>query len=123
MKFALANGKSMDNLYYDNNEYKLSSSSKKQLDAVIAKMKQDPNINIAVISHTSSIGSDTYNVKLSEKRMEAAVEYMISKGVSSSKIRGKYFGEKELFIDCNTKDCTEAEEAKNRRTEFRFITE
>jgi outer membrane protein OmpA-like peptidoglycan-associated protein len=123
MKFAIANGKSMDNLYYDNNEYKLTSNAKKQLETVISKMKQDPNINIAVISHTSSVGSDSYNVKLSEKRMEAVIEYMISKGISSSKINGKYFGDKELVIDCNTKECTEDEEAKNRRTELRFITE
>ena len=73
-------------------------------------------------SHTDSRGPASYNMKLSEKRGKSVIDYLVSKGISTSRINAQAFGETQLVNKC--KDgvpCTKAEHALNRRTETIII--
>ncbi|NMB65004.1 MAG: OmpA family protein, partial [Spirochaetes bacterium] len=66
--------------------------------------------------HTDSIGDDTYNQKLSEKRADAVCDYIIKHGISPERISAKGFGETKPIASNDTKEGRQ----KNRRTEFYF---
>jgi len=74
---------------------------------------------IFVKSHTDSKGSAAYNLRLSEQRAQSTVQYLISKGVEKERISGKGFGNTEPKSNCT--NCTEAQQAQNRRSEFIII--
>jgi flagellar motor protein MotB len=65
-------------------------------------------------------GKADYNLKLSEQRAQATVQYVISKGIASDRISGKGFGTSELKVACGSQ-CTEEEHALNRRSEFLIV--
>uniref|UniRef100_UPI004048CF57 OmpA family protein n=1 Tax=Flavobacterium sp. TaxID=239 RepID=UPI004048CF57 len=75
-----------------------------------------PEMVIFAKSHTDSRGSDSYNMKLSDRRAKSTVQYLISKGIAKERISGQGFGESEPKVAC--KSCTEEEHAQNRRSEF-----
>ena len=89
------------------------------LNKAVAVLKSNAAFSIEISAHTDSRGETKYNLNLSEKRAEAAKEYMISKGVSPKQISAKGYGESKLINRCaDGVDCTEAEHAENRRMEF-----
>lgn len=82
-------------------------------------MKNNPNMVIFAKSHTDRRGGDKYNMNLSERRAQATVQYIISKGIDAARISGKGMGETEPKVACTS--CTEAEHAQNRRSEFLIV--
>ncbi len=73
-------------------------------------------------SHTDSRADDRYNDRLSQKRADAAVNYIIAHGISSARITAKGYGEQQLVNRCaNNVECTEEEHQANRRTEFKVV--
>ncbi len=83
-------------------------------------MSQNDKLKIYVKAHTDSRGTDEFNLDLSERRANATVAYIISKGISVDKITGKGFGESEFKVNCQ-ENCTEEEHALNRRSEFMIV--
>jgi len=120
MIYKFNKGELIDQLFYPNDVYVLDENHKKQLDEVIARVKLSKKMDVAILSHASNKGSDKYNQRISEKRMKATVDYLINNGVSSSRIHGQYFGESEPIVKCSG-ECSEEEQAKNRRTEIKLI--
>jgi outer membrane protein OmpA-like peptidoglycan-associated protein len=111
----------VENVYYNYGEYKILPEAQKTLDKVINIMKNDVQLVIELASHTDSRSSTDYNTKLSQQRAKAAVDYMLSKGVSKERISGKGYGESRLINKCaDGVECTEDEHGKNRRTEFKI---
>jgi len=88
-----------------------------ELDKLVAIMKKYPSLTIKVESHTDSKGKNEYNMNLSERRAQATVQYVISKGISASRITGEGFGKSKPTNSCGD-GCTDAERQKNRRSEF-----
>ncbi|MFA7446373.1 MAG: OmpA family protein, partial [Flavobacteriaceae bacterium] len=88
-----------------------------ELDKLVKVMNDHPEMVIFVKAHTDTKGSDNYNQRLSEQRAQSTVQYVISKGISQDRITGKGFGESEPKVDCKD-NCTEEEDAQNRRSEF-----
>ncbi len=85
-------------------------------------MNRYPEMIIESGSHTDSRGIVGYNVWLSTRRAKSTVSYIIEKGIDPSRITGKGYGETQLINECSDGvDCTEAQHAKNRRTEFVII--
>jgi len=81
-------------------------------------------ISIELSSHTDCRGTDEYNLKLSKRRTESCVTYLVSRGISKGKcrIQGKWFGESEPLNKCNdTSTCTEEEYLVNKRTVIKKI--
>ncbi len=81
-------------------------------------MVAEGNLRVEVYTYTDSIGSDKYNLKLSEKRAEAMRILLIESGVAESDIKTIGRGESNPIADNESK----AGQAINRRGEFVFIT-
>ncbi|MBL4593539.1 MAG: OmpA family protein [Flavobacteriales bacterium] len=108
---------------YEYRSAKINEDAAKELDKLVIILKKNKDIGVELSSHTDSKGSDSYNMELSQKRADAAVEYVVSKGIDPSKIIAKGFGETEPVAPNelpNGKDNPEGR-AKNRRTEFKVI--
>lgn len=73
-------------------------------------------------AHTDCRGSDSYNEKLSQRRAEACVNYLVSLGIDENKIIAKGYGEKRLKNRCDDNvKCTEEEHLVNRRVEIKVL--
>ncbi len=85
-------------------------------------LKDNPTLRIELSSHTDSRGKDKYNMALSQKRAQAAVNYLVSKGIARDRMVAKGYGESKLLNRCaNGVKCSEAEHQLNRRTEFTVL--
>ena len=101
----------------------LTSAAKNIIDTHLMKALNDnPGSKMEIASHTDSRGSKTSNQALSERRAKAVADYLISKGVNSSRLVANGYGETRLKNRCKDGvSCTEEQHAVNRRTEFRII--
>ena len=106
-------------IYFDYDKSNITQQGAFELDKLVQVMKSNDKLVIFAKSHTDSRGSDNYNLTLSDRRAQATVQYVISKGISADRITGKGFGESEPLVPCNP--CTEEEYAKNRRSEFLIV--
>ena len=85
-------------------------------------MNDNPLIIIELSSHTDSRASAKYNEQLSDKRAKSSAAYIVSKGISESRITGKGYGEYQLINNCaDGMKCSEKEHQQNRRTEFKAV--
>lgn len=116
------------NIFYDFDKATLRSESTAELERLIKLMNENPTLKIELSSHTDSRGSDTYNQKLSEDRAKSVVDYLVTKGINSSRLVHKGYGETQLLVSddeiAKMKTNTEREEAHqmNRRTEFKILS-
>jgi outer membrane protein OmpA-like peptidoglycan-associated protein len=112
----------VNNIFYDFGKADLRLESMQELDKLAAFLIENYNIKVELSSHTDSRASDSYNLKLSQKRAESAVNYLISKGVKKENIIAKGYGEKQLVNRCsNGVNCSEEEHQQNRRTEIKIL--
>ncbi|MFV5698871.1 OmpA family protein [Flavobacterium sp. ZT3R17] len=107
-------------IYFEYNKSNITKQGATELDKLVYVMSQNDKLVIYVKSHTDSRGSDVYNLDLSDRRANATIQYIISKGISADKISGKGFGESEPKVACGD-NCTDDEHALNRRSEFMII--
>ncbi|WP_316736799.1 OmpA family protein [Pedobacter aquatilis] len=111
----------LENVFYDYNKWDIRLDAMVDLDKLVNILQLNPTINIELSSHTDSRGKDAYNLTLSQKRAESAVQYIVSKGISRSRIVAKGYGETRPVNRClNGVKCSEAEFQQNRRTEFKI---
>ena len=68
-------------------------------------------------AHTDSRNSDAYNLRLSENRANATLDYLVSHGINKDRLQSKGFGEREPLVSCGA-NCSEDEHSINRRCEF-----
>lgn len=109
-------------IYFELNSSYLNKEAKRELEKVVDLMTRYPEMIIESGSHTDSRGIQGYNVWLSDRRAKSTVTYIIGKGIDPSRITGKGYGESQLINECSDGvDCTEAQHAMNRRTEFVII--
>ena len=106
-------------IYFEYNKSNITADGAAELNKLVMVMNEYPNMVIFAKSHTDSRGSDNYNMKLSDRRAKATVQYLISKGIAKDRISGQGFGESEPKVAC--KSCTEEEHAQNRRSEFLIV--
>ncbi|HKC67095.1 MAG TPA: tetratricopeptide repeat protein, partial [Bacteroidia bacterium] len=111
----------IENIYYESGSYKIPASAEPILAKAIDAMKQNPTLLLEVQSHTDATAGDEYNMDLSQKRANAVVEYLISKGIEKKRLTAKGFGETQLTNKCaNGVDCSDEEHRQNRRTVFKL---
>jgi outer membrane protein OmpA-like peptidoglycan-associated protein len=116
----------LTNLTYEFDSPNLTKEAKNAIDtSLFVLMKNNPNIIVEISSHTDSKGSDSYNLRLSQRRAESVVNYLSNAGVSKERMKAKGFGESEPIAPNENEDGTDNPEgrAKNRRTEFTIIGE
>ena len=113
----------LNNIYYDFDKWNIRPDAATELDKLVNILKLNPQINIELGSHTDSRGSTAYNDALSQKRADAAVAYIISKGIDAGRITAKGYGERVPVNKCvDGVSCTEEEYQMNRRTEFKVTS-
>ncbi|SFN73236.1 WD40-like Beta Propeller Repeat [Chitinophaga sp. YR627] len=113
----------LKDIYYDFDKATLRPQSLIVLDTVVSIMQDNPNIIIEMSAHTDSKGKDEYNMKLSQRRAQSCVDYLISKGISSDRMIAKGYGETRPIAPNtlpNGKDNPEGRQL-NRRTEFKVL--
>lgn len=103
-----------DQVLFGFNQSDLGASAKASLDKLVTVLNNYPETNIEVIGHTDDKGSDSYNQQLSERRAQAATNYLRSKGIASTRLKAKGMGESDPVVD----NLTEENRALNRRVEF-----
>ncbi len=111
----------MENIYYDFDKWDIKSEAKPTLDALVKILKDNPQINIQLSSHTDCRGTEVYNEELSQKRAQSVVDYLISKLISSSRLIPKGYGESLLIDKCACESCSEEQHQTNRRTTFKIV--
>jgi outer membrane protein OmpA-like peptidoglycan-associated protein len=112
----------LENIYYDFDRWEIRPDAAVVLDTLVRLLKDNPTIWIELGSHTDSRGNDAYNMVLSQKRAEAAVNYIISRGIAPNRIEAKGYGETQLLNECaNGVPCSPAAHQLNRRTEFKIV--
>ncbi|MBQ21580.1 MAG: hypothetical protein CMD31_12555 [Flavobacteriales bacterium] len=110
-------------ILYDYDSYEINEPSKKELDKLITILKKNKDIGVELSSHTDDIGSASFNLSLSQKRADAAVEYILSKGIEKKRIIAKGYGKAHPIAPNKLPNGDDNPEgrAKNRRTEFKVI--
>lgn len=110
----------LENIYFEYNESNVTQKGALELDKLVQIMNDYPKMNILVRSHSDSKGSQKYNKILSDKRAQSTVQYLISKGINKTRFTSEGVGSNEPKIDCKS-NCSEEEDAQNRRSEFLII--
>ena len=112
----------IDVIYFDFDKYNIRTDAAAELDKVIEVMNKYPELKIHATSHTDSRGPASYNMRLSKRRANSSVDYIVSKGIDASRLTNEGMGESNLVNDCGDgKKCTEEEHQLNRRTKFRVV--
>ncbi|MDF0731216.1 OmpA family protein [Pseudomonas entomophila] len=92
----------------------LSAGAQQRLQALMPKLGDPSVVSVKVIGHTDSVGSDSYNQALSERRAASVAQYLISQGLTPSKVTSQGRGEREPVADNDT----DAGRSQNRRVEL-----
>lgn len=101
----------------------LTTTSKRIIDdRLLTLMNAQPNAKVEIDSHTDARGSKSANHDLSQRRAQSVVNYLVSRGVSRSRLIAKGYGEEKPLNRCTDGvSCSAAEYAVNRRTEFKVL--
>jgi outer membrane protein OmpA-like peptidoglycan-associated protein/tetratricopeptide (TPR) repeat protein len=109
----------LHNIYFAFNSADILSSSQKVLDEFIVFLNDHPTMTISIEGHTDNVGSDEFNLILSENRAKAVYNYLVNNGIDADRLQYKGFG-KTTPIATNE---TEEGRAMNRRTEFVILND
>ena len=113
----------LKNIYYDLNKFFIRADAAQELDHVLNILKEYPQMKIELRSHTDSRATDTYNIRLSENRARAAMDYLVSRGIPANRLIARGYGESEIVNGCvDGVNCSENEHQQNRRTEFKVVS-
>ena len=109
-------------IYFDFNKHYIRTDAKASLEKIITYLSEYADAKIEVRSHTDSRANKKYNAELSEKRAQATMAYLITKGINPARISGKGFGESQLTNECaDGVKCSKAKHQQNRRSEFILV--
>ncbi|MBM4265196.1 MAG: OmpA family protein [Deltaproteobacteria bacterium] len=99
---------------FDFDKYNLRPEATPILDEAAKILNENPGVNIQVQGYTDWIGSDAYNLTLSDRRAETVKDYLVGQGVAASRLTAQGFGK----ADPVATNETEAGRAQNRRVEL-----
>lgn len=131
----------VENIFYDFDRATLRPESKTALDEMAQMLRDNPTVTIEMGSHTDRVGSDEYNLALSDRRAKSVVDYLVAAGIGADRLTWKGYGETvpktvtkrinkeypqfpegtvltEEFINTLSDEDREAADQINRRTEF-----
>jgi outer membrane protein OmpA-like peptidoglycan-associated protein len=108
----------LKNIFFDSDKSTIRPESQGELNRLIKLLKDNPGVKIELSSHTDDQGAEDYNMRLSFARSNSVVDYLITKGISPSRLIPKGYGE-SAPIDVND---TETGRQHNRRTEFKVLS-
>jgi len=109
----------LQNLNFEQGKSKITSDSFTELNNLVSMLKESGKMVIQLEGHTDFRGSPTANLKLSEDRVKAVKDYLVSNGIEDKRVLTKAFGGAQPLTQSNTSEAR----AKNRRVEVRIISE
>lgn len=112
------------NIYYEYGKFRLKKEQKQIIDeSVVSLMREAPEIVVELSSHTDDHGGEAFNMKLSQRRADDIVNYVIKQGIDKNRIIGKGYGYTAPVAPNKFDDGTDNPDgrAMNRRTEFKVI--
>lgn len=104
----------LNNIFFEYNKSTLNPESKSELNRLIKFLLNNPKIHIELAGHTDNQGSDDYNAKLSQNRVNEVGKYLTSNGIQPLKLTAKGYGKNKPIFP-NTSDFNKSQ---NRRVEF-----
>lgn len=110
----------LENIYFDLNKSDIKTQAAKTLNVLVNLLNKYPRMEIQLGAHTDSRASEEYNLRLSNRRANSALEYLVENGINRTRLRSKGFGETKPLVDCGG-NCSEEEHSINRRVEFLII--
>ncbi len=111
----------LENIYYDFDKWDIRNDAKPTLNKLAETLRENPQINIELASHTDCRGQGRYNLNLSQRRAQSAVDYLISLGINEDRLGARGYGEEAPAVDCVCTRCSEEEHQSNRRTTFKIV--
>jgi OmpA-OmpF porin, OOP family len=108
----------LNTIFFDFDKSVVKPAAFPELERIVKMMKDRPAMSIEIGGHTDSIGTDEYNLKLSDRRANAVVKFLLSKGVDTIRITAVGYGEKKPRAS-NAKEV--GGRAVNRRVEFKIL--
>ncbi|MBN4049653.1 OmpA family protein [Bacteroidales bacterium AH-315-N07] len=113
----------LKNVYFDFDKASIKPGSKKTLNKLYDFLTENPKLIIELGAHTDSKGNDLYNLKLSQKRSQSVVNYIINKGIDQKRLEAKGYGETQPIAPNTNSDGSDSPEGRqlNRRIEFKII--
>ena len=106
-----------DGVTFATGSYAISTQFRATLDQIAQSLRDYPNSLVDVYGHTDTVGSTASNQRLSEERARAVANYLIGRGVASSRIRWQGFGETQLKVATGDG----VNEPLNRRVEIKIV--
>lgn len=107
----------LQNIFFDVDKYELKEKSLTELQKILTFLKQNPSVQVEISGHTDNVGSDAYNLQLSERRAQSVYNYLVSNGVDRGRLSTKGYGSAQPIAD----NAIEEGRQKNRRIEFKLI--
>ena len=115
-KIIVAQKVELNSIYFDFDKSNIKSEAAFELDNLVQVMIKYPELTVSIESHTDNKGPSSYNQKLSERRAKTTMQYVVSKGIDSSRLSADGKGESNPIVDCS--NCNKEEDQLNRRSEF-----
>lgn len=107
----------LENLIFEQGQSEITSSSYSELDMVVARLNQFPQMEIQLEGHTDFRGNANLNMELSRDRVSSVKQYIVDKGIAENRIKTKAYGGTQPL----TREDNEEAHARNRRVEVRIL--
>lgn len=107
----------LNNVLFVRSKSELLPASYDQLNLVAEMMLNNPSMIIELAGHTDNVGVAAVNLRLSQQRVDAVIEYLVEKGIDKSRLSGKGYGGSRPIAS----NATEATRRLNRRVEFTIL--
>ncbi len=104
----------INDILYSTSSAVMNQKSKFILKGFARFLQENPTITVLIQGHTDDVGDDQRNLELSEERAQGVKDYLVSLGVDAKRLKAKGYGETMPKVENNS----EANRAKNRRTDF-----
>lgn len=104
---------------FELNSAQLTVNAETILDGVAATLSSSPGFNVELQGHTDSMGSDSYNMNLSQNRAKSVKNYLVNQGVESGRLTARGYGEEQPIASNDTAEGR----AENRRVELKVLGE
>ncbi|WP_166920181.1 OmpA family protein [Flavobacterium poyangense] len=106
-------------IYFDLDKADIRTEAALDLEKILDVLKQYPTMTLDIRSHTDSRQTHEYNERLSNRRAQSTLQWLVKNGISAKRLTGKGYGETQLINRCSDGvKCTEEEHQANRRSEF-----
>lgn len=108
----------LKDINFESNSATLTDISFVELKRVLEMMRDNPSLRVEIAAHTDDIGSDQYNLTLSNKRAKSVVDYLIENKIPADRFLAKGYGESVM----KAPNDSEANRAVNRRVELKVLS-